>query len=250
MERYKPLYVEKYELSFRVNNREVKKDDEYEYIFSHPILPERKLVIRTVEYIKLVDERVSVFYKMHKNRWNLSDEIIEALNEEFKSFNFIFVKDNFNNDIDKDNVGIYLSKRDGLDITFYCNNYIADILIAQENFVNFKNKFLNLLEKELDFRGNFLDKKNKELWDKLIERKKRKIIIDHYRCIQEAIVYAKLIIEELRFGGFANNEILNILKYRDKDISDLFDFFAEVYEEMGDDCLSLLYRYAQDHLRG
>ena len=210
----------------------------------------KEAVIRVDDYSVLVLKKLNDFFEENKNKKLKYLEIIDSLNEFFKTFNFIFIAKNYQKHDDED-TGINFmetSVKDNniLNIIIQCNPIIKEIFL--NNFSNFKRKFQILIKHELVHRGQFL----KILDDRL----RLKIAIDEYKSKEylavkkEIMAYSNSIIEELRFGGFDDNQILDIVKYNKKEISSILDRYIDLFKDTDISVLNRLYKYVYEYLKG
>jgi len=264
MKRYSPLYIEKFKdtgafekFVKNFKDTEIRNGEEYT-IFTRSVHPSTlfEAVIRVDDYVKLLKSKIDAFYKVNKNKYTNSDDILKALNKEFSTFDFIFEKDNFKIDEDPEHSGINDtdtgSKKDSdvIDVLFSCNKYISNILVDVKSFEKFKEHFIQLSEHELIHRGQLLRIKTKELRAKVANRKDTvENQFNYYKHIHEIMAYSKVIIEELRFGGFTDKEILGIIRNGEDRLSDIFDNYLKLYKKDKVIVLNRLYKYMYEYLQ-
>jgi hypothetical protein len=256
---YKRLFIDEYKKKNKYSWKEecdahfekVKKSDSsYSVIWSEFPVVIKEAVIRVDEYSNLILKKLYKFYKENENKKLKYLEIIDLLNTKFKSFNFIFIAKNYQ-DRDEEDSGINymetgLKKNNTIDILIYCNPILKNLLL--DNFLNFKRKFQILMKHELIHRGQLLKIIDDELRLKVATDENESK--EYLSLKKEIMAYSNSIIEELRFGGFEDNQILEIVKYNKDGISSILDTYIEQFKDTNIYVLYRLYKYIYEYLKG
>jgi len=253
MIRYKPLSIikniSKTEENIEYSKSLLRNNKKY---FSFEFLSEK--VIDVNLYVSLVLKILDNFYKKYKNNIFKSSKMTKALNEIFKSYKFIFEYiGSIEKDEEKTGINIMGTKVDKKDkfpyIHILCNLYIGKCLENRENYENFRKKFQLLIEHEFIHRTQFLLMADKKLRYKVnsssFDRDE-----EYFGDYREIMTYAKQMIEELRFNGKTDNEILNIVNNRIRNESSILDLYLKLFKNKNDKVLKKLYKYIYEYLKG
>ena len=258
MKRDKPLYVEKYKLSDKwfetVKESYNKKIDGYDIMTVNvPMFFEA--VLRVDGYIPLIKNKLEEFFNKYKTKTRELKEVVNLLQKEFSTFNFVFKYSQYDSTNDKDKSGINelqfakSTKDNSFAIFVWYNEYLANILIGG-NFRRFKEKFLILSEHELIHVAQYISVQTDEIRDKIFKSKDNTDFIKYLSNKHEIMAYAKTIIEELRFGGYKNSDILNAIKYRQNEKSQILDTYIYHFEYKDEEVLHRLYKCIYEYLKG
>ena len=260
MKRYQPLYIKKYissERAFEKIKKTLQDDEIFESCLSSVFMTEA--VIKVDDYLRLVKKRIDLLYSRYKNKYNDVKEILELLNFTFNSFDFNFTLYNANiEENDPLHSGIFeggtrLNKTNEIaPITFYCTEYIKNILLDLDSFDRFKVAFLQLAEHEVIHRGQILRIKNLDMRRRVATKDKElsKTNYDYYKLTKEIMAYAKLIIEEFRFSKYEDNNILSAINQKEEEVSPIFDNYLDLYKGKDESVLHTLYKYIYMYIKG
>jgi hypothetical protein len=138
-------------------------------------------------------------------------EIINFLDDFFKSYNIVFevMEDRGKNGIVKGRC-----KRD-LKIIIFCTEDFNIYFENKYKFSRFLDQCIFVLSHELVHRGQYIQVYKHLHINKTNNGKDidiNNVDIKHYSNVDEIMAYANLIIEELRFNGYNNEEILKGIK--------------------------------------
>lgn len=181
----------------------------------------REAVIYVDEYLKTIKKDLSLILNFLKTKKYNYDEIVELFEKTFSKYDFQFDYSN-NPFYDVEYTGIEemkcFSNKDGFPILITFNNNLIKGVKSDE----FLNKFLSFIEHELIHRGQFLRIKNIDIYNRNERIKKEKDAKKRYNQLQigqkyysdyaESMTFAKQAIEEFRFLGYTDSQIINFLK--------------------------------------
>jgi len=236
MKRYRPLfsethpyYIEKYVYNTSQHlNRKLEEGSWYP-----SFIPIKEAVIRPDKYVVLIIKELTSFLQEYDGKtFRYPLFVVDLLNKKFSKYNFTFIEVN-SGDIN------YLSGIDeastlpkNFKTTFQCNIAIGDLFTNKKLQEKFIEVFQELLGHELIHRGQFLNKQDEEIRKEVFKAKKvydmtkENDVRSYLSSKQEIMSYAWMIIEELRFNGLSNNQILTMIR-RDSDIKNLSPILDE-----------------------
>lgn len=218
--------------------------------FSFTILQEK--VIEVDLYVKLVLKILDDFYKEYKGNLFNAEKVVNALNIIFKTYKFIFKYKGFpNKDIEKSGINFMateVNKKDKFPyIYIYCNSYLGNCIETNLNYKKFRQKFKKLIEHEFIHRSQFLLMADEELRYR-VNTEPYENDEEYFSNYREIMTYAKQMIEELRFEGKTNQEILNIVKNNIGKESSILDLYIQLFKNKNDKVLKRLYKYIYEYL--
>lgn len=256
MERYKRVYIERYKISdswlkeIEEKESEMIKTNNFYTFSSFPI---REAVIRVNEYSKLLLKILDDLYKDYFNKEYNEKQIISGLNIIFKTYNITFILKKYDEENDKKksgiNEGISSPAKDNIvPIRIECNTFISNIF--SDNYNNLRQQFEYVINHELIHRGQFLKIVDEDLRLKVLKNQiKTKSYMERY---SEIMAYANSIIDELRFDGNTDDDILKIVKGSELGKSGVLDNYIEFFKIKEDkpEVLHKLYKYVYEYLKG
>lgn len=242
---YKKLFVEgfKYHSSQQTIN-----DTNYKFVWQDPGV-KFEAVIRVDKYAKLVMDRFNNFCNVYKNSNLKVKDITKKLNSDFSTFGIDFILQYFQ-DEDHRNIGINkmitgIRYHNGIvGITIFINPLIKDNINNQEMLQVFET----LIKHELIHKGQFLKIRNKDLRLRVLQNQQK--TKEYLARPFEIMAYANSYIEELRFGGYSDSEILNTIKYNREGVSGILDKYIELFKETNMEILNKFYKYVYEYLKG
>lgn len=256
MQRYKRKYIECYipdsdRWLKAIKEKQKEIIDGYEF-HTVGISMFYEAVIRVDDYSDLLIKKLNKFYLKYQGEKLENKKIIELLNNEFKSYNIIFIFSSIKEN-DEENTGINLmdtgiKKGNIIDILIICNSLLNKMLI--DNFKSFKEKFQILIKHELIHKGQFLKIADEDLRLKVLKDKQKTMA--YMEQYHEIMAYANNIIEELRFDGYGDDKILQTVKDKKQNESGTLDLYINLFKIKEDkpEVLHRLYKYIYEYLKG
>jgi hypothetical protein len=216
-----------------------------------PLLSEA--VQRPHNYLKLIEGKLEK-YKKYFLKQNNGIDILFKLSSIFKKNNIKFIADEKNFHYNYFGInGASTSPDIFRTIEVYCYpKAILDLSKNEKNFDLFVKILLNYLGHEFVHRMQTVDIKNEELLKKLFStnlKNKQKYLSKKL----EIMGYAWTIIEEFRFMGYTDKEILNVMR-TPKSIKSIGRTEPSVYKEYkklfydNDEILNRLHKYMYEYI--
>ena len=210
-------------------------------------LPFIESVIHVDKYLNtLRDEFYKIFDKVPII--GTTKEIINFLNNFFKSYNITF--DTLSGESRN---GVIKGKcKHDLKIIIFCSNNLSDYFENRYKFSRFLDRCIFTLAHELVHRGQYIQM-NKHLFLNKTNGRDidlHDIDVNHYKKSDEIMAYANLIIEELRFNGYDNKQILEGIRNDRFGIED--SEFLELYKihfKTDKKVIGRLYKYIYEYLK-
>jgi hypothetical protein len=249
---YKPYFVikdsekeflNKYSES-RVQNR---------YVNSNSIFKEA--VIRTNKYANVITDHFrSINKKLKNNIFSQTRELTKELNINFSDYDLKFIFIGQVNPLDVKESGIQEMETGSMsyEINVICNQFFKSNFITSDE--KLFGDFYDLMVHELTHRGQLLLKKIKNLEIELSKKTnygEKQYLSDRY----ELMAYANQTIEELRFEGYTDNQIIVMIKsFNFKDCkSAIISYYLKVFDKHKNEDLKILkqfFKYIYEYLIG
>jgi hypothetical protein len=217
-----------------------------------------------VEAVYRPDKYVDILYNQMKNiikinagkKFKYNEKLVLYLSEQFKEFNieFDYSGHSFNDGGDTGiNVMVIGSKT--LDIIIYCSPSIEKLFIDKDFQLDFLSSFKQLIGHELIHRSQFIsirNYRNKVKINRYINSPKYQTEVAYFADKAELMSYAWQIIEELRFQGADDKDVLEYIK----DTGKHPEYYCLVYEEIylkyyrNTKVINQLIKYIYEYLKG
>lgn len=211
IKRYKPYFVIKDPFTKQLNSVNKAKKEGFEVSFKtlHSL---EEAVIRTEKYGKLLtDWFIQVIEPIKGKTFFETRELTKYLNYYFEEYDIRFAFNGTSPDEDNDKSGIY-EMRSGdttYEIRVCCDQYFKHNVSINSPYLI--DTFKDLIIHELTHRGHSLLKKVNKL--NITKENKSEIEFKNYLSQKhEIMAHANEAIEELRFEGFTNKDIIIMLK--------------------------------------
>ena len=193
-----------------------------------------------VEAVYRPDRYVDILYNQFKDiikinsgkKFKYNEKLVIYLSEQFKEFNigFDYSGHSFNDGEDTGiNVMIIGSKT--LDIIVYCSPSIEKLFIDKDFQLEFLSSFKQLIGHELIHRSQFIsvqNYRNQVKINRYNNSPKYQTEVGYFADKAEIMSYAWQIIEELRFQGANDSDVLEYIK----DIGKHPEYYCLAYEEI------------------
>lgn len=251
LKRYKSVFEKLHEKVCVENNDEV---------FSFPCRTSSYLVeavYRPDKYVNILYNQLKSHIYHYNKLFKYGEQVCTFLTERFKEFNIIFEYDGKYDDQESKKYGInsMATGSNSLTIYIYCNPIIKDIFINKKLQENFLQYFREVIGHELIHRSQSISIENYNLQKKLIRdeaKLKYQTSVGYYADKKELMSYAWQIIEELRFQGAYDIDILNYIK----DIAKYPQYNCLIYEHVyikyyrNTKVINQLIKYVYEYLKG
>lgn len=136
-----------------------------------------------------------------------------------------------------------------LDIFVYCSQDLNQYFQSNSLFELFKEKLFLVLAHELPHRGQYIQVKKHVHIGREVKINDLSDL-KYYKQKEELMSFSNMIIEELRFNGYDNNEIIKGIKYDTFDNTDSeFLNFYKVNFDNDKSVLNQLYKYIYEYLK-
>lgn len=217
-----------------------------------------------VEAVYRPDKYVNILYSQFKNiikansgrKFKYNEKLVIYLSEQFKEFNIVFDYSGHSyNDGKESGINGMTSGSNSLQILIYCSPSIEKLFIDRNFQKLFLKAFKELIGHELIHRSQYIAVKNYHNQNNItrfLTSPKYKTEIGYYADKSELMSYAWQIIEELRFLGAYDFDILDYIR----DIKKHPEYKCLVYEEIylkyykNTQIINRLIKYIYEYLKG
>lgn len=217
-----------------------------------------------VEAVYRPDKYVDILYNQMKDiiktnfgkKFKYNEKLVLYLSEQFKAFNIGFDYDGHSfNDGKKSGINAMVIGSKTLDIIIYCSPSIENLFVDITFQKLFLSSFKQLIGHELIHRSQFISVQNYHNQNNIvrfINSPKYQTEVGYYADKSEIMSYAWQIIEELRFLGAYDKDILEYIK----DTGKHPEYHCMIYEEIylkyyrNTKVINQLIKYIYEYLKG
>lgn len=219
----------------------------YKRIFENMHYFMNEAVIHTEKYLFQLEAKL---LKVNKEVFKLktSKEVCKYLTNYLSPYNIVFtiVEENKTS-----KYGIIRGRTlYNLNIIIFCTNNVIDYFKSIDAYNLFKETALLALSHELVHRGQYLQvKKHAHIGNEIKINDKNDL--KYYRRKDELMAFANMIIEELRFNEYNDEDIIQGIKYDifESEDSEFLNFYkVNFFNER--QILNQLYKYMYEYLKG
>ncbi|HPJ86589.1 MAG TPA: hypothetical protein PLU55_00585 [Candidatus Pacearchaeota archaeon] len=219
------------------------------YTCSHPVLTEA--VIRPNNYAKMLTNYFDYVCKRNKNKLEKGlPFFLFELNKRFREYNVIFEIENIGSPYNQRGIHVMSTSTSTGKTIVKCNYKLLESLENKESYNRLLHDFFVLIGHELIHRGQFYYRKYKELLSYAYYNE-----TNYFEDKDEIMAYAWCIVEELRFGGYNNADILKMVSESKKftvikKYSDVFKNIEEQLYHKNKKLFNLFLKYLYEYIKG
>lgn len=242
------MYNDVFKENTKINSRAINLKIQG-YTCSHPVLTEA--VVRPDNYAKMLTELFQYSCKKSKNKLDKGlIFFLFELNKRFREYNINFEIENVGRIYSQNGIHLMETSSSTGKINVKCNYKFEESLESERNFSKLLRDFYYLIGHELIHRGQFFYRKFKDL-----KSYKYYNDLNYFEDKDEIMAYAWCIIEELRFQGIKNAEIIkmvsNVKRFEDiKKYSDVFKNIEEQLYHKNKKAFNLFLKYLYEYIKG
>jgi len=210
-------------------------------------------VYRPDKYVNIVYNHLKSILKIYNKSFKYGELVCEFLTDKFKEFNIIFnYEGSFNSDGRKYAINSMDTGVNSLTITIQCSPIIDQLFLSIDLQKLFLQYFKELIGHELIHRSQSISIKNYTLQKYINKYINIAQGVGYYADKAELMSYAWQIIEELRFQGAYDMDILEYIK----DIGKHPGYSCLIYEEVylkyyrNTMVINRLIKYIYEYLKG
>jgi hypothetical protein len=214
-------------------------------------------VYRPDKYVDILYNQMKTIIKTNSGKkFKYNEKLVIYLSEQFREFNIGFDYSGHSfNDGDATGINVMVIGSKTLDIVIYCSPSIEKLFIDRDFQLEFLSSFKQLIGHELIHRSQFISVENYRNQIKINRYNnspKYQTEVGYFADKAEVMSYAWQIIEELRFQGANDRDILEYIK----DTGKHPEYHCMIYEEIylkyyrNTTVVNQLIKYIYEYLKG